>query len=323
MAAQNTVSRIAQTVLKVALSGALLYYLVRKASLHNIVSTLSTAHIPYYFAAIILYIISQPLRTLRWGLLLRAKQVELSQIKLLALYFIGMFFSNFLPTIMGGDVVRGYYIYKESHSHEVAFGSVVVERLCGLVVIVTVGFISSLFFYIKGGPAPIVMVSFAGCCAMLFIMAGFLYQPLVALLIRPLKVFTRWRVQERVNEIYLAILSYKNHSDALLLCVALSLLFELVIILIYYVLSVALSWGIPFYFFLYTVPVITIVSMIPISFGGLGVREGATVLLFSLYGISAASAIALSLLSYSISLITGGIGGIVYPFYTKKMANKI
>ena len=82
--------------------------------------------------------------------------------------------------------------------------------------------------------------------------------------------------------------------------------------------SVALSWNIPGALFFLAVPVVTVVSMFPLSFGGLGVREGAMVIFFSQYGISAASAISLSLLSYSISLVAGAIGGILYPFYKMK-----
>jgi hypothetical protein len=304
-----------QTILKITISAVLLMYLIQKVSFHTIASTLGAAHLTYYIFSIVLYIIAQPLRTLRWGLLLRIKNIHFSQLKLSGLYFIGMFFNNFLPTVMGGDVVRGYYVFRESRSHEAAFSSVIVERLCGLFVIVIIGFIASIYVYINSGFIPILTVSGSGCFMMLLLMIGFLYEPVFSVLSVPLRMFRKWGIGEKVNEVYQAILSYKNCHGVLLQCVLLSALYELVIIFIHYVLSIALNWGIPFHAFLCTVPVITIISMLPVSFGGLGVREGAAVLLFSHYGISAASAISLSLLSYSISLIAGAIGGILYPIY--------
>jgi hypothetical protein len=68
--------------------------------------------------------------------------------------------------------------------------------------------------------------------------------------------------------------------------------------------------------FVLAVPVITIVSMFPFSFGGLGVREGATVVFFSSYAVSAANAVSMSLMSYSIALAAGAVGLILYILYS-------
>jgi uncharacterized membrane protein YbhN (UPF0104 family) len=143
------------------------------------------------------------------------------------------------------------------------------------------------------------------------------YQPLFKALSRPLSLVQRWDIAGKIDAIYQATLSYKGHVKALAWCVVRSFIYELVIIYIHFLLAVALGWNIPGALFFLAVPVVTVVSMFPLSFGGLGVREGAMVIFFSQYGISAASAISLSLLSYSISLVAGAIGGMLYPFYKK------
>ena len=311
-------SPVAQTLLKILLSGTLLYFLIQKAQVAAICQTILAVDLWYYLLAIGVYILAQPIRSMRWWLLLQEKQVAISRTRLLILCFIGTFFSGFLPTIVGGDVVRGYYVFRESNAHDVSFASILVERLCGLVIILITGFAASLYFLIRQGPSPLITSCLAGCLLGIAIMCSIFYRPFFSFLSRPLPLVRSWNIAGKINEIYQAALSYKGHPGALAWCVVLSFFYQMVIILIHFLMSVALGWNIPGALFFLAVPVVTVVSMFPLSVGGLGVREGAMVIFFSQYGISAASAISLSLLSYSVSLIAGALGGMLYPFYKKK-----
>ena len=303
-----------QAQLKLLVSGTILLYLFYKANLRSISTTVASAQFIYYILAVTVYIMVQPLRTIRWGILLKEKHIYLSQITLLGLYFVGMFFSSFLPTI-GGDVIRGYYAGRASRSYDISFASVITERLCGLFMIVLIGCATSMCFVAAGEASTVIIVSMAGSFAVLFGIVLLFCSPLVSALSGALHVLKGWSILNRIQEIYVAMLSYKSHPMALIWCALLSLAFELAIILIHYLLSLSLAWNVPFSVFLYAVPLITIITMIPVSFGGIGVREGAAVIFFAPYGITAASAITLSLLSYSITLIAGAVGGIIYPFY--------
>jgi hypothetical protein len=311
-------SPVAQTLLKILLSGTLLYFLIQKAQVAAIYQTILAVDLGYYLLAIGVYILAQPIRSMRWWLLLQEKQVVISRTRLLILCFIGTFFSGVLPTIVGGDVIRGYYVFRESNAHDVSFASILVERLCGLVIILITGFAASLYFLIRQGPSPLITSCLAGCLLGIAIMCSIFYRPFFSFLSRPLPLVRSWNIAGKINEIYQAALSYKGHPGALAWCVVLSFFYQMVIILIHFLMSVALGWNIPGALFFLAVPVVTVVSMFPLSVGGLGVREGAMVIFFSQYGISAASAISLSLLSYSVSLIAGALGGMLYPFYKKK-----
>ena len=310
-------SPVLRTLLKILLSGALLFYLLQKAQLHAIYQIIRAADLRYYFLAIGIYIAAQPIRTLRWWLLLKEKQISVAPVRLLVLCFIGTFFSGFLPTIVGGDVIRGYYVFKESNAHDVSFASILVERLCGLVIVILTGGAAGLYFLITQGPSPLVTICLCGSCLGFVLVCAIFYPPFSRVLSRPLFLLRSWNIAEKIAEIYQAVLSYKGHATALAWCAVLSLAYELVIILIHYLMAQALGWSIPGTLFFLAVPVITIVSMFPLTVGGLGVREGAMVIFFSQYGVSAANAISLSLLSYSVSLIAGGLGGMLYPFYSK------
>ena len=321
---RNKISITKNTLFKILLSAGLFSYILYKAQIGAIGQIISGANLKYYIFSIALYVAAQPIRTLRWGILLKKKDVAVSQSKLLFLCFIGTFFSSFLPTIVGGDMVRGYYIFRETNSHEVSFASIIVERLCGLLVVVVTGFAASIYFLIMQGLTPIITISFASCFITFLLLLLVFNQTLVVRILRPLKFMQRWGIIQRLKEIYQATLSYRSHLRALFWCLALSVLYELIIIYIHYLLSLALAWSIPFNVFVLAVPVITIVSMFPFSFGGLGVREGATVVFFSQYAISAANAVSMSLMSYSIALAAGAIGGIIYVFYAveRKQGNR-
>jgi len=310
-------SPVLRTLLKILLSGALLFYLLRKAQLHAIYQIIHAADIRYYLLAIGIYIAAQPIRTMRWWLLLKEKQISVAPARLLALCFIGTFFSGFLPTIVGGDVIRGYYVFKESNAHDVSFASILVERLCGLLIVILTGGAAGLYFLITQGPSPLVTICLCGSCLGFVLVCAIFYPPFFRVPSRPLSLLRSWNIAEKIAEIYQAVLSYTDHAATLSWCGVLSLAYELVIILIHYLMAQALGWSIPGTLFFLAVPVITIVSMFPLSIGGLGVREGAMVIFFSQYGVSAANAISLSLLSYSVSLIAGALGGMLYPFYSK------
>jgi len=316
-------STAAQTFLKIVLSSTLLYYLIQKAQFAVIYQTIRAADIRYYLLAIGIYIAAQPIRTMRWWLLLKEKQVSVARLRLLVLCFIGTFFSGFLPTVVGGDVVRGYYVFKESNAQAVSFASILVERLCGIVIIIITGFIASLYFLITQGPSLLITTCLGGSSAGLVLVCGIFYPPFFRILSRPLTLSRRWNIADKIVEIYQATLSYKGHKTALAWCTILSLLYGLVIILIHYLMAQALGWRIPGTLFFLSVPVITVVSMFPLSFGGIGVREGAMVMFFSHYGVSAADAISLSLLSYSVCLIAGAAGGMLYLFYTKSSRSQL
>ena len=155
------------TLFKIILSAGLLAYILYSAQLSAIGQIISSAHLKYYLAAIALYVAAQPIRTLRWGILLQKKDAVVSQSRLLFICFIGTFFSSFLPTIVGGDMVRGYYVFRETESHEVSFSSIIVERLCGLLVVVVTGLVASIYFLIMQGLTPLIFASFTGCFVVL------------------------------------------------------------------------------------------------------------------------------------------------------------
>lgn len=299
-------------LVKIIFSISLFSYILFKAQITAIGQVIGGANLKYYIVAVVLYIAAQPLRAMRWHMLLQNKGVVVSPVTLLFLCFVGSFFSSILPTIVGGDLIRGYYVFRETNAHDVSFASIIVDRLCGLLVVILFGLAATGYFLAVSGWSSLTTASVVVCgITVLFVLLACNYS-FMARFARLFVTLRHWGISQRLKEIYQATLQYRSDWPLLARCLLLSVMYEFIIIYIHYLLAQSLGWRIPFTVFILAVPLITIVSILPVSVGGLGVREGATAIVFAPYAISVANAVSISLLSYSIALVAGAVGGMAY-----------
>ena len=105
--------KTAVTILKFAVSFGILVLIAFKVDTRELWNILKKAHIGYYLAAILVYYIVQVFSAYRWFLLLKPINLKTRFTKILSFYYLGMYFNFFLPTAIGGDAVRVYYLHKE------------------------------------------------------------------------------------------------------------------------------------------------------------------------------------------------------------------
>ena len=129
------------------MSLALLGLLLNSTDLHALWALIRSLRLPIFLASLLLHLITQVLSTLRWRCLLRAEKINLSIWRLILLYFEGMFFNLMLPTLIGGDVVRGYQVFRLTRRHEASLASILVERLSGYVALVLIACVALIFAY--------------------------------------------------------------------------------------------------------------------------------------------------------------------------------
>jgi hypothetical protein len=144
------------------------------------------------------------------------------------------------------------------------------------------------------------------------IIAGLLNIRLQSFLYRVLHAAGLERFQGALQRLYQAIRRYWGHRQALLVALGLSLLLQSVIILVFYLISRSLNLAVPLGYFFLFVPLISLVSMAPVSIAGLGVREGSAVYLFAKVGLDSAGALSLSLLWFTVTALCHGLGGLVF-----------
>jgi len=122
------------------------------------------------------------------------------------------------------------------------------------------------------------------------------------------------KINLKIQNVFRELKSFRNESMLLLQGLALSILFQLAMIIVYYLLSLSINLRIPFQFFLLFMPLVWILSLIPLSLNGLGIREGAFIYLFSLLGFPTEQLSFVSVLGVSLLIIQGLIGGIFVLF---------
>lgn len=296
------VNNILLFILKVSISSLLLYIVLSKTGLQSVLSILKSINPIYFISAVLLYLLSQFISTLRWKLLLPN---SLGTKKLFSLYMIGAFFNTLLPGLVGGDVVKGFYLYQATGKGTLSFASIFMDRYLGLVVLIAICLIAYPFgyHYLLGSRLelllPFIVTSFtAGSLLVFGLRLG-----------KSIKLF---------SDFYEYFHAYRNQKNIIHRALFLSVLIQFIGIFTVYILSIGLGKHIPLLACLIFIPLIIIFTMIPVSISGLGIREGSFVLFLGFIGVESEFATAISL-SWFITMVTGNfIGFIEYLKYKKK-----
>ena len=295
------------TAIKCSVSVVLLHWVLQKTDLSEIFLALRSANLPFLMAALVVYFASYYIRSYRCRILLNAQKVEGSIPFLYQSYMVGIFFSNFLPSIVGGDVVRAYDIWRLGMSKSSALATVVVDRLLGLFGLILFA-VSALLI----SPKLVTQLQLPSWwlfgIAVLFSVVWLLCRRLT--LIR----FGSRKLQHLLHRVTKAFGIFSNHQEALVKAFAWSLAVQITVILHYFLIEKALNISIPFGTFFLIVPLATLIMMLPVSINAIGLRESAFVFLLGAYGygISSSEAIAFAWLAYGIVIIQGLLGGIIY-----------
>jgi len=294
-------------LLKVCFSLALLVLLLKQVGWQQTLETLGKARFSYLAAAFVLYLVGIIVRACRWQILLSALGMGIPLARLTVLYFVGTFFSNFLPTGIGGDVVRVYELSRQSKRPIESVGTVLLDRATGLLVLFLIALMALLFSYQLIAPniAAAILILCLGSWAGLGL----------ALKRDWLERWGLLRIMDKikqVRELYESV--HACGPKAIGGALAISLVFNVLLITVNYLIALSLGVEIPLWYFLLFIPLISLLLILPISLSGLGVREGGYVYLFAQAGIPAPLALAMSLLFYALNVASGLIGGVLYAF---------
>ena len=261
-----------------------------------------------FLGALLLFLSGLMVRAYRWGSLVWALGVKVNWWRLVGLNFVGVFFGLFLPTGVGGDAVKMYELTRDEGKAAAAISSVLVDRFLGLFVLFAMALLALASSYQLVPPEVRIFIAvlFVGC------LGG------VALLLQR-KWIEAWGRQlgldrllgrfSILRELYDSIHLYG--ARALLRATAASVVWNLILILAYYLLGLAVGVELSLGIYFLLVPVISALLVIP-SIGGLGIREGATVFLLKQMGVDDSQALALALAYDLILVITAMVGAFLY-----------
>jgi uncharacterized membrane protein YbhN (UPF0104 family) len=295
-------------LLKIGLSLGLLVLLVWKIGWRETWDTLRQADARYLMAAWGLYLFSMVLRAYRWKVLLQIQKLEVPLSRLTSLYFIGTFFNSVLPTGFGGDVVRMYELSKQSDQGTESVSTVLVDRLCGFVVLFIMASLALPFSYHL--IPPLVSAMIVGITVLTLLGVWMALSDGVWGWLSAVPLVKRLIGMPKVQQFRFSLAAYRTRaiSGALLA----SLAFNVLLMVFNYLIALALGIRISPWYFLIFIPIISFLLTLPVSLSGIGVREGGYVLLFGQAGVPSSLAFALSLCVYAAAVATGLIGGLLY-----------
>lgn len=299
------------TIIKIAVSAFILYMLFSRMDMGAFWKTLSSVNPLFVLLAGAIFLSTQLVSTFRWTVILN-KDIPMTYPKALSIYFIGMFFNNFLPTIVGGDLIKGYYLYKESGRGDVSVASIFLDRYSGfaaLMVLTLIALISG-WGLVAGTELPPLILMLIGSFAVasLIIWVG----PLHSWAMKILSKVHFYGLNQKIDKFYKLLMSYKGHRAILVKIFIASLFVQSGVILGYFALSKGLGMTVPLGYFFLFLPLTAAVAMLPISLSGLGLREGAFVFLFTRAGATQEQALTLSLLWVALVIVISVFGGIEY-----------
>jgi glycosyltransferase 2 family protein len=293
---------------RIVISVVLLAWVVRGAGLAELLRAARAADWRLYGLAGLLALAGIVIRALRWQVLLNAVGPRVPFGRTLYLYFVGAFFNTFLPTGFGGDVIRVLEIGPGATSQQAA-GTALVDRLTGFIVLFALALVALPFGYrlLPPGTAGVIALVAAGVLAAgALLLQGRLLRWLTGWLPRSLSLAgDAW-----IGKTYAVITACGRRGVGLALLFSLWFNLQLMVesVLVARALGIEVS---PWVFFMF-VPITTAALLVPISISGFGVREGLYVTLFGQLGVDPARAVALSLATYSLDILTGLVGGVIY-----------
>jgi len=294
-------------ILKIAVSAGLMtYLLVFQVDMGQLWQIVHQARWSYLAAATVLMIAGTALRAVRWQVLLSALDITVPLRRLVYLYFVGAFFNIFLPTGLGGDAVKMAELARSTGRAPEAIGVTLVDRATGLWVLFVLALLALPFGYtlLPAGWVPAIALGTLGGVIGGWVLMG---TPLIPWLGGKVRL----PGQEKLERFYRSVsqLGYRALGKA---C-AVSFVFDVLLILFNILIARGLNIDQPLGIFVLFTPIISFSLALPISIGGLGVREQTYVVLFGPLGVPNTPATAMSLTNYVLTnLAVGLIGGCLY-----------
>ena len=286
--------------LKIGVSVGLLGYLLTMIDLDHLLEQLRNLDLRYLALAFVLLLAQIAVSSFQWQLILRSDGVAMRLPFLFKTNLIGGFISLFLPTSFGGDVYRVVAVSGVNKDLAKSASSILFARLCGffaLTSICMIGYVALpeqpygplvFFFYVVGVACFLVLSSDTAI--------GFIDAFEIAIVKKFAKVLRSFR-------------NYRTHRRLLLIVLLLAFAFQLNVVVINKVYTLALGIEVDFTLLLVIIPLIFLTDTLPISINGLGVRESAFAFFFVMNGLTVEQALAVALLVVAERYLIGLLGG--------------
>jgi len=298
-----------KNIVKLLITIAIFYFLFRNIDFIEFSKILFNSHGGWILVALLMQLTSTYLAAYRW---FKISQLLVFKERLsfyVQSYFKGTFFNQVLPSSIGGDAVRIIDLTRKEYDKKDAFYVVFVDRVVGLVGLLVLNLLATLIFFGSFDREFSFLIIFIALFGILGFSLLFQLHRLTFLTnIKGLNLFVR--LANRLNTLYAS-------RQLLLKHISISVVVHFFSVLTMYGLSLALGLDLSFQTLLIAVPPVFLLTIVPISLAGWGVREGAMIGIFMLVGADQTKVLAMSIL-YGLLLILSSLPGSYFWIKSKK-----
>jgi uncharacterized protein (TIRG00374 family) len=296
--------KIVSLIMRLAITCAIFFLVFRKVDMQGVFATMAQAHVGLLLVAVLFQLLSTLVASYRWKLVMQRLGFGQNFLFYLRSYFKGSFFNQGLPTSIGGDALRVIDVARNGHRKRDAFYGVAVDRGLGLVGLLIFNLLANIF-------APellprnvylalnvLVLLGISGFVAFYFLNR-----------IKPLEQWAPTRVLLRISESLDQVLC---DIPAVVRHTAFSLLIHLLALLAMYFIGSGVGLEFDLLTYMVVVPPVILLTIVPISLAGWGVREGGMIGLFTLLGADLTLVLSMSIIYGLILILTSLPGLVVY-----------
>ena len=309
--------RILLSTLKIVVSAALLYFSLRKVDLAELVARIDVSSLGWLGVAIGVTFLQIFIGVLRWREISAECGAPLPIRQAMRFNVIGTFFNQTLPSSIGGDAVRLWLVARNGAGWRAATYSIFVDRAIGLIALAIVIVASLPWSYNlitdPAGRSALLLVDFAALAAGLgFMVLGVL----------PFPWLKTWWATHHVHACAVIANRVMFSRDRGPKIAILSLLVHVLAVVIAWCVVRSIAAPVLFGQVFQLMPPVMLITMLPISIAGWGVREATMGLAFGYAGLLTTEGVNVSLLLGAVSFIVGAIGGLVWILSAEKAAQR-
>jgi glycosyltransferase 2 family protein len=293
----------------------LLIILANFIDLHQMTVILTSAQPQFIAAGFLVIMLNFLLKTYRWASILWIQEPDISFGQVVRFNFISMFLANFLPGSISSDIVRFYQVSKYTSQVRGAISSILVDRIIGIVATA----IATVIALIALQQTDLVQVGSLlsyGICGFLLLSVGvplaLQNSNVIAGMRRLLSRFTGMKLLRKVIDMYEDLMLYKNKPKLMLKALFIAILNLVIAAFEFYPVALSFSSEISIGYYLMFVPLAIFLSMLPISWGGIGILEVSMVFFFSKVGMPAEMCLSIVVVRRALFLLSTIPGGMLY-----------
>jgi len=307
------IKKVLSILLRIGISILLLVFIFRQIDEKALLAIIKHVNKPLLIFSFLIFGISYLLAFWRWRMLLEAVNIKVALKRVFISFSGGIFFNVFLPSTIGGDFVRTLDLCAHTGKPRQIIATVFLDRLSGYVGLVFISLASVFFGWNiirdKSVFVSIFIITLILIAILLVLFNSWIFSRLNAFLNSPL---SGNRIKELLGDLQEEIHHFKNKKKVIMKNLILSLFIQFISPLTFYLIALSIGVKINIAYFFIFLPIIGAITLLPVSIGGLGLRDASTIILFAKAGVAKDLAFAMSLLSFVFIIIYAGLGGLVY-----------